>query len=50
MRFPIKLTYVLLAAVFLVAGTVSPANAQDPVPFANCRLGIGGLTLLMWGL
>jgi hypothetical protein len=44
MMFSIKRVSVVLGAILIIASTVSPAKAQDPTPFANCRLGAGGAT------
>jgi hypothetical protein len=35
---------VICAVILLCVSVVSPAQAQDPTPFANCRLGAGGAT------
>jgi len=43
MRFSAKHISVILATITVMAVTVRPANGQDPTPFANCRLGVGGL-------
>jgi uncharacterized repeat protein (TIGR01451 family) len=33
----------ILSAACVFISLVSPAKAQDPTPFANCRLGVGGI-------
>ncbi|MFQ5610864.1 MAG: DUF11 domain-containing protein [Anaerolineae bacterium] len=33
----------VVLALYLLAGLVPPARAQGPEPFANCRLGVGGV-------
>jgi hypothetical protein len=38
-----KEIYLLFIILCLLAGPVTPTRAQDPTPFANCRLGVGGL-------
>jgi hypothetical protein len=43
MNLPRKEIYLLVTMLCLLAGPVTPARAQDPTPFANCRLGVGGL-------
>jgi hypothetical protein len=43
MSLPRKEIYLLVISLCLLAGPVTPAMAQDPPPFANCRLGVGGL-------
>jgi hypothetical protein len=43
MNLPRKEIYLLFIILCLLAGPVTPARAQDPTPFANCRLGVGGL-------
>jgi hypothetical protein len=47
--FSIRSIPVVLGAVLIIASTVSPAHAQDPTPFANCRLGAGGVTSSLTG-
>ncbi|MFQ5610893.1 MAG: hypothetical protein ACE5H9_02025 [Anaerolineae bacterium] len=37
-----RLIALLLAIIFILTGSISPAQAQGPEPFANCRLGVGG--------
>lgn len=43
MNLPRKEVYLLVTVLCLLAGPVTPASAQDPTPFPNCRLGVGGL-------
>ena len=38
-----KQGYVLLVVTLIFASTVNPVQAQGPTPFANCRLGVGGV-------
>jgi hypothetical protein len=37
-----RLGILALATVIVLASPVGPASAQEPTPFANCRLGVGG--------
>jgi hypothetical protein len=43
MRLSAKHISVILATVAGLVVTVCPAKSQDPAPFANCRLGAGGV-------
>ena len=43
MNLPRKEICLLVTILCILAGPVTPAMAQDPTPFANCRLGVGGL-------
>jgi hypothetical protein len=44
MRFYIRKVSAFCAVVLFCVSIASPAQAQDPTPFANCRLGAGGVT------
>jgi uncharacterized repeat protein (TIGR01451 family) len=42
MRLPERTFYLLLSLILLFGHSIGSAHAQDPAPFANCRLGVGG--------
>jgi hypothetical protein len=42
MKYRKRVISLILATLVMVAGRASSANAQDPTPFANCRLGGAG--------
>ncbi|HXV97167.1 MAG TPA: hypothetical protein VEC93_02005, partial [Anaerolineae bacterium] len=44
MTAPRKYLGLIFAIVFVFTNTVNLANAQGPTNFANCRLGVGGIT------